>query len=57
MQGHYYLKVSGQRGPAVAHKTIAEAYTEARRLYELHNGQIRVRVLQQIGTIEPKAKS
>ncbi len=30
----YYLKVKGMQGPVVAHDSLADAYTEARRLFE-----------------------
>ena len=52
----YYLKVQGEPGPAVAHDTLEEAYTEARRLFDLKSGKRRVYVLQVIGTIEPTAE-
>ena len=50
----YYVKVSGEQGPKVPHKTLAEAYTEARRLFEITGQSRRVYVLQVIGTIEPE---
>ena len=52
----YYLKVSGQRGCLVPHKTLAEAYVEAQRLFELHGKAKRVYVLQPIGTLEPEPR-
>jgi hypothetical protein len=53
----YYIKVSGKRGPAIAHHTLEEAYTEARRLFDLRSGSRRVYVLQVIGTLEPKGEA
>jgi len=50
----YYVKVQGARGPAAHHPTLAEAYTEARRLFEKVGQDRRVYVLQVIGTIDPK---
>lgn len=50
----YYLKVQGMPGPSVAHDTLADAYKEARRLFNLNLGKRRVYVLQAIGTIEPE---
>jgi hypothetical protein len=52
----YYVKVSGEQGPTVPHKTLAKAYAEAKRLFDLKNGQRRVYVLQAIGTLEPQPK-
>jgi len=51
----WYCKVSGEAGPRVPHKTLAKAYTEARRLFDLHGRTRRVYVLEVIGTIEPEA--
>ena len=56
MMERYYLKVKGMQGPTVAHDTLAEAYTEARRLFEKFGQSRRVYVLQAIGTIEPEKK-
>lgn len=50
----YYLKVKGMQGPRASHKSLAKAYIEAQRLFELEGQQKRVYVLQVIGTIEPK---
>ncbi len=50
----WYLKVSGETGPKVPHKSLAKAYTEARRLFDLYGRTRRVYVLEVIGTIEPE---
>jgi len=52
----YYLKVSGMEGSRIPHKTLADAYTEARRLFDLARQKRRVYVLQVIGTIDPEEK-
>ena len=52
--GKYYCKVSGRAGPKVPHKTLAEAYIEARRLFDQNGRTRRVYVLEAIGTIEPE---
>lgn len=52
----YYIKVKGKMGSVIAHDSLEEAYTEARRLFDLEGGQRRVYVLQVIGTIEPTAE-
>ncbi len=49
----YYLKVKGLQGPTVAHDTLADAYIEARRLFEKFGQLRRVYVLQVVGTIDP----
>jgi len=49
----YYVKVKGERGSAVAHDTLAEAYKEAKWMHTKHGGKRLVYVLQVIGTIEP----
>ena len=50
----YYVKVSGMRGPQAHHNTLTQAYTEARRLYDLNGRTRRVYVLQAVGAIEPE---
>jgi hypothetical protein len=50
----YYVKVKGAEGSRCAHDTLAEAYTEARRLFDLIGRNRRVYVLQVIGTVEPE---
>lgn len=52
----YYLKVKGMAGSVVAHDTLADAYKEARRLFDLNEQSRCVYVLQVIGTIEPEEK-
>jgi len=52
----YYVKIKGTTGANVAHDTLAEAYIEARRLFELVEQSRRVYVLQVIGTLEPTEK-
>ena len=52
----YYVKVKGAPGPQVGHDTLADAYAEARRLFELIGKDRRVYVLQVIGTIDPEQR-
>jgi hypothetical protein len=52
----YYIKVAGGEGSRVPHDTLAAAYTEARRLFDLVGRNRRVYVLQVIGTLEPEGK-
>lgn len=52
----YYVKVSGATGAAVPHDTLAKAYIEARRLFDLRGRSRRVYVLQAVGTIEPEVQ-
>ena len=52
--GKYYVKVSGMRGPEVPHRTLDEAYIEARRLFVLHEQTRRVYVLEAIGSLNPE---
>ena len=49
----YYVKVKGSLGAQMPHDTLADAYAEARRLFELIGQSRRVYVLQVIGTIDP----
>jgi hypothetical protein len=49
----YYIKVKGMAGSVVAHDTLEDAYTEARRLFDLNGRARRVYVLQAIGALEP----
>ncbi len=51
----WYCKVSGSIGAKVPHDSLASAYIEARRLFDLNGQARRVYVLEVIGTIEPTA--
>ena len=56
MLERYYVKVRGSIGCRQPHFSLAEAYAEARRLFDLNGRVRRVYVLQAVGTIEPEQK-
>jgi hypothetical protein len=52
MSAPYFCWVKNSAEPRVPHKTLAEAYTEARRLLGLQPEGRRVYVLESIGMLE-----
>ena len=52
----YYVKVSGATGSLVPHDTLAKAYIEARRLFDLRGRSRRVYVLQVVGALDPETQ-
>ena len=48
----YYIKVAGQEGSRIPHKTLADAYVEAHHLFNLLEQRKRVYVLGVVGILE-----
>jgi hypothetical protein len=54
LKERYYVLVESTMGCQVPHRTLAEAYAEAKRLHDLSLGLARIYVLQTIGVLDTK---